>query len=207
VYTGPVSGAPNNTFFGSEPGRREAAPGPLALVQAFVNTGATEGEMRWEEFTDPDSLRSWLRRRGLMAGGESLDEGDVVRAKEVREALRALLAANNGRGVDPGSVGVLNLAAERAGLGVRFDGDGRATLAAGAGGADGAIGAVLAAAYAGMGEGTWERLKACANRGCAWAFYDRSKNRSGKWCSMAVCGNRKKTRAYRRRAGYRETSV
>ena len=168
-------------------------------MQAFVNTGATEGEMRWEEFTGPDALGSWLGRKGLLADGASLDDGDVVRAKEVREALRALLAANNGRGVDPGSVGTLNLAAERANLGVRFGGDGRAALAAGAGGLDGAIGAVLAAAYAGMEEGTWGRLKACANGGCAWAFYDRSKNRSGRWCSMAVCGNRKKTRAYRRR--------
>jgi len=40
---------------------------------------------------------------------------------------------------------------------------------------------------------------------CQWAFYDRSKNRSGRWCSMRTCGNRTKTRAYRtrRRAGDR----
>ncbi|MGH2778535.1 MAG: CGNR zinc finger domain-containing protein, partial [Actinomycetota bacterium] len=31
------------------------------------------------------------------------------------------------------------------------------------------------------------------------AFYDHSKNRSGKWCTMRVCGNRAKTRAYRER--------
>jgi predicted RNA-binding Zn ribbon-like protein len=196
-----VSGTLNNTFFDSEPGGREAAPaGPLALVQAFVNTGATEGEMWWEEFTDPDSLGSWLRRKGLLADGGSLGEGDVARAKEVREALRALLAANNGREVDPEAVGVLNRAAERAELTLHFGADGRAAVEAGAGGLDGAIGRVLAAAYAGMDEGTWKRLKACANGGCAWVFYDRSKNLSGRWCSMAVCGNRRKTRAYRRRA-------
>src|ERR671914_23048 len=68
-----------------------------------------------------------------------------------------------------------------------------------AGGVDGAIGGVLAAAHAGMEEGTWRRLKACANGGCAWAFYDRSRNRSSRWCSMAICGNRTKTRAYRQR--------
>ena len=113
--------------------------------------------------------------------------------------LRAQLAANNGRGVDQGAIGVLNQAAERARLSVRFGADGSAALEAGAGGVDATVGVVLAAAHAGMEEGTWERLKVCANGGCAWAFYDHSRNRSGRWCSMAVCGNRTKTRAYRQR--------
>jgi predicted RNA-binding Zn ribbon-like protein len=190
---------PNNTFFGSEPGGREAAPGPLALVQAFVNTVVSEGDLHWEAFADPDALRSWFVQRGLLAGGVVVGEADVARAREVREALRALLAANNGRGVDPGAVRALNRASERAMLGVRFDAAGRALLEAGAGGVDGAIGEVLAAAHAAMEDGTWGRLKVCANGGCAWAFYDRSRNRSSRWCSMAVCGNRTKIRAYRRR--------
>jgi predicted RNA-binding Zn ribbon-like protein len=199
VYTVAVNGAPNNTFFASEPGGREAAPGPLALVQAFVNTVAEEGHFRWEAIGDTGSLRSWLEGRGLLAGGESVGEADVARAKEVRSALRSLLAANNGRGADPAAIRALNLAAERARLTVRFGADGRATLEPGAGGVDGALGRVLAAVHAGMEEGTWGRLKSCANATCGWAFYDRSKNRSGRWCSMEVCGNRTKTRAYRRR--------
>ncbi len=199
MYTGAVNGAPNNTFFASEPGGREAAPGPLALVQAFANTVAEEGHFRWEAIGDPDSLRSWLKGRGLLADGERVGEADVARAKEVRKALRSLLAANNGRGDDPAAIRALNLAAERARLTVRFGADGRATLEPGAGGVDGALGRVLAAVHAGMEEGTWGRLKSCANATCGWVFYDRSKNRSGRWCSMEVCGNRTKTRAYRRR--------
>lgn len=194
-----VSGAPNNTFFASEPGGREAAPGSLALVQAFANTYAEEGQFRWEAIGDPDSLRSWLSRRGLLAEGERVGEADVARAKEARKALRSLLAANNGRRADPAAIRALNLAAERARLTVRFGADGRAKLEPGAGGVDGALGRVLAAVHAGMEEGSWERLKSCANATCGWAFYDRSKNRSGRWCSMEVCGNRTKTRAYRRR--------
>jgi predicted RNA-binding Zn ribbon-like protein len=204
VYTGGVTGEPNNMFFGSEPGGREAAPGPLALAQAFVNTVASEGDIHWEAFADPDSLRSWLVRGGLLTGGEPVSEADVGRAREAREALRALLAANDGRRIDPGAVAALNRAAERARLSVRFGADGRAALEPGSGGVDGALGTVLAAAHAAMEEGTWGRLKACANVGCAWAFYDRSRNRSGRWCSMAVCGNRTKTRAYRRRTSARE---
>ena len=199
MYTGGVNGAPNNTFFASEPGGREAAPEPLALVQAFANTVAEEGHFRWEAIGDPDSLRSWLSGRGLLADGERVGEADVARAKEARKALRSLLAANNGREADAAAIRALNLATERARLTVRFGADGRATLEPGAGGVDGALGRVLAAVHASMEEGTWGRLKSCANATCGWAFYDRSKNRSGRWCSMEVCGNRTKTRAYRRR--------
>jgi predicted RNA-binding Zn ribbon-like protein len=50
-----------------------------------------------------------------------------------------------------------------------------------------------------MAEGSWGRLKACSDHGCQWAFFDRSKNRSGHWCSMRVCGNRAKARQFRER--------
>ncbi|MGH3007295.1 MAG: CGNR zinc finger domain-containing protein, partial [Gaiellaceae bacterium] len=43
------------------------------------------------------------------------------------------------------------------------------------------------------------RLKACRAEDCRWAFYDRARNRSRHWCSMAVCGNRTKARTFRRR--------
>ena len=48
-----------------------------------------------------------------------------------------------------------------------------------------------------MANGTWMRLRACLR--CHWASYDRSRNLSSRWCSMRYCGNRTKTRAYRRR--------
>jgi predicted RNA-binding Zn ribbon-like protein len=51
--------------------------------------------------------------------------------------------------------------------------------------------------------GTWARLKVCSADECRWAFYDRSPTRNGCWCSMAVCGARAKSRAYRRRAAAR----
>jgi len=59
------------------------------------------------------------------------------------------------------------------------------------------LGEVTAITLKAMLDGTWPRLKVC--RKCEWAFYDYSKNRSGSWCSMQLCGNRLKTRAYRSR--------
>jgi predicted RNA-binding Zn ribbon-like protein len=52
-----------------------------------------------------------------------------------------------------------------------------------------------------MAAGTFQRLKVCANEACQLTFFDSSKNRSGRWCSMSRCGNRMKGRAYRRRQG------
>ncbi|CAA9468227.1 MAG: hypothetical protein AVDCRST_MAG12-527 [uncultured Rubrobacteraceae bacterium] len=192
-----MNSRPNNAFFDSEPGGRGAAPGPLALVQAFANTVAREGEHRWEAFEDPESLRSWLAQRGLLARGEKVNEADVAKAIDVRGALRSLLAANNGGEVAERAIRSLNGASERALLVISFGPGGDAALEPRAGGVDGAIGEILAAVKAGMEDGSWRRLKACER--CGWAFYDRSKNRSGRWCSMEVCGNRAKTRAYRRR--------
>ena len=54
-----------------------------------------------------------------------------------------------------------------------------------------------------MADGTWWRLKGCPRDVCHWLFYDRSRNGSGKWCAMSVCGNRTNTKAYRRRAAAR----
>jgi predicted RNA-binding Zn ribbon-like protein len=61
------------------------------------------------------------------------------------------------------------------------------------------VGRILAAAFLAELDGTWERLKECADDTCTGVFYDRSKNHSGKWCSMQSCGNRNKVRAWRAR--------
>jgi predicted RNA-binding Zn ribbon-like protein len=47
--------------------------------------------------------------------------------------------------------------------------------------------------------GTWHRLRMCAAPDCRWVFYDTSRRGGARWCSMAVCGNRAKTRRYRNR--------
>jgi predicted RNA-binding Zn ribbon-like protein len=44
------------------------------------------------------------------------------------------------------------------------------------------------------------RVRECAADNCAWLFLDRSKNRSRRWCDMAVCGNRDKVRRFRQRS-------
>jgi predicted RNA-binding Zn ribbon-like protein len=174
---------------------RQIAPGDLELVRSFVNTNDVEEGS--EQLADPHGLRKWLADHGLARG--KFSEDDRRRAIELREALRALLVANNGEPLEQSAIETLNRSAERAGMVVRFDREGRSALSPGGGGIDAALGSILAIVHRSMAEGTWSRLKACQSDTCQWAFYDHSKNRSGTWCSMAVCGNRAKARTYRHR--------
>jgi predicted RNA-binding Zn ribbon-like protein len=41
-----------------------------------------------------------------------------------------------------------------------------------------------------------DRVRECASATCRWLFMDTSRNRSRRWCDMAVCGNRAKARRY-----------
>jgi predicted RNA-binding Zn ribbon-like protein len=147
----------------------------------------------------PADLVAWLRAGGLVAGQVRATPADLERAVTLRESLRALLLVNNGGAPDRAAVGVVDGAAKRAGVGLRFRGAGNARLEPAATGVDAGLGCLLGIVAASMADRTWSRLKVCRAEECQWAYYDRARNRSRAWCSMAVCGNRTKARAYRAR--------
>jgi predicted RNA-binding Zn ribbon-like protein len=172
----------------------KAAPQPLRIVQELVNSVDLEHGVEW--LGKPDELQAWLAERNL--DGRAPPTGsEIARVHELRERLRELLVANNEHRTAPDATAAIEETAGRARLTLAFDEHGHLALTPQAGGVDGALGRILAIVYEAMAAGTWHRLKAC--RECAWAYYDYSKNRSATWCSMAICGNRTKTRAYRRR--------
>jgi predicted RNA-binding Zn ribbon-like protein len=175
------------------------APGPLALVQDFINTRNYfhGGDL----LEDAEEATARLIELGLLEEGEQIGEKDRRRLVAFREGLRGLLVAHNAvAGAGPDAATLNDLVAS-ATLGVRFGPDGRPALepAAEHGQADGVMARLLAVAVRAEVEGGWGRLKACRNEGCRWAFYDASKNHSGSWCNMQVCGARHKMRAYRER--------
>jgi predicted RNA-binding Zn ribbon-like protein len=172
------------------------APAPLAVLQRFVNSVSFEREE--DELGSPEGLKGWLVERDLIAPDDQVTEGDLRRAVDVREGLRALLYANGGHPVDQAAVERLHRASSRAGMHLCFE-TGEPRLEPDAAGVDGAIAWLMAAVTQATQDGSWERLKACPEDSCRWAFYDRSKNRSAKWCSMETCGNMAKARAYRAR--------
>ena len=151
-----------------------AAPEPLRAVQLFVNSIDGEHEIDW--------LDDWFAEHGPVAEPE--------RARPLREAFRALALANNGVSLDPAALETLNASAAR--LSLRFDDRGRPRFDDGGDSLD----RLVAIAFASMLDGSWSRLRRAA---MPLVLLRRIADRSATWCSMQLCGNRAKTRAYRTR--------
>jgi predicted RNA-binding Zn ribbon-like protein len=176
--------------------KTQEAPGQLERVREFVNT--LDVEAGTEELSSPAALGEWLAAQELGAARPTRE--DLRRAIELREALRAVMLAHNDHQPVPREASAtLDAAAKRARLQLRFDRGGAAVLEPEAAGVAGALGRLLAIVSGAIADGSWVRLKACREHTCEWAFYDHTKNRSGAWCTMDVCGNRAKARAYRER--------
>jgi predicted RNA-binding Zn ribbon-like protein len=119
----------------------------------------------------------------------------------LREALRSLMLANNGGHPDHAAVDTLNAEIAACGLRPEIARDGSRVRwpAAGTSAGDRLLGPLLSAVIAAMTDGTWPRMKACAADDCRYAFYDHTRNRSGRWCDVSGCGANARMRAYRRR--------
>jgi len=167
-----------------------AAPGRLEKVREFINT--TEIEAGRDPLNGPDDLESWCSKQACAI--DSAAEASTLRA--FRESLRAVLEAADEDGRAAAWQAVEPFAA-RAGYGMRISPDGAPALVPQGTGYAALISEIFAIAYDAVRDGTWQRLKACRKHNCRWAFYDRSKNGSGAWCSMAVCGNRMKAQKRR----------
>ncbi|WP_229786639.1 MULTISPECIES: CGNR zinc finger domain-containing protein [Actinokineospora] len=145
----------------------------VELVLDFLNT--VDLDRGTDVLADPLAWQAWLADRGLTGG-------PLARVRAVRAGLRAAVGGPPAPPPPPVEVRVELVAGIP-----RFA-------------AVDVTGAVLAAASRLAVLDEWERFKICPADDCQWAFFDRSRNRSRTWCSMRVCGNREKARAWRERA-------
>jgi predicted RNA-binding Zn ribbon-like protein len=183
---------------GTQPAGRPPAPGRLAFVQAFLNTFWDLDGDGSEVWSTPGAYGAWLRARGF--GGTEASPGDLGRALELREALRALCRANHDDGDAPAALAALDRIAHAVAPAAALAPSLRTGALDPAGdGPDAACALALGIVFAARADGTFARLKACPHAHCGWAFYDSSRNRSGQWCSMRICGNRTKGEVFRRR--------
>jgi predicted RNA-binding Zn ribbon-like protein len=175
------------------------APTPLLLVQSFVNTW--DADHHSDLLLDPDAARDWLTAAGLWNAGRAPEPAELDLARRVRESIRAMLVANSG-GPQPalGDLQAIQAAAQAARPALQIGPGGQVSLlAAPVGPLEAGLVTLLLAIRDAQRDGTWQRLKACGNPDCRWAFYDRSHSRAGAWCDMATCGNRIKNRKLRQR--------
>jgi predicted RNA-binding Zn ribbon-like protein len=183
----------------AHPQETRAAPLPLLLVQAFVNTW--QAETGTDLLARPDSAAPWLREAGLIGPDAVVPPAGLRQARAVRDSLRALLAHNAG-GPRPAAeqLAPLPALARRGRPRLSVDPAGRMLLDAQPRGSlsAGLLGLLLVVRDA-QQQGSWSRLKTCRNPDCRWAFFDRSHAHRGAWCDMATCGNMIKNRNFRAR--------
>lgn len=180
-------------------------PSSVRPLVDFLNT------VDVEEGTDvfaggPAALAGWLVAQGLCEARPSVTAADVREAADLRRGLRALALANNGEEADPDDLRAAQDVLDRLSFRIRLPaGAGTARLepAERGGSVSAALGRIAAAYVVAAARGEWPRVRRCPAHDCAWVFWDSSKNASRRWCTMRVCGNRAKARAFaeRRAAG------
>ncbi|MBO8185184.1 CGNR zinc finger domain-containing protein [Streptomyces spirodelae] len=167
-------------------------PAPAVLVEAFANT--VDVEEGSDEIATPSGLADWLRDRGLLDAPGAIPAQVHESYLALRAGIREELGAHVGDTPDPQMLGAADrVLAEHP---VLVTARGSLTPAAGLPAERGPL-ATLAIAWSELvTTGQAARLKRCAEHTCGWVFWDVSKNRSRRWCSMKVCGNRNKSRSY-----------
>lgn len=175
-----------------------SAPGRLELLQRFVNLHVHDSEgIQLDPPTEV--IRDFLVRRGLLDQEQRFTASDRETYLALRDAIRNLILAEDDEPISAEDAETIDEIGLTAGLHPHFHAAHEPTLDPKGEGVAAAFGTIVAIAFVSAFDGTFDHLKLCADETCRAVFYDRSKNHSGRWCSMSTCGNRAKVRAWRER--------
>jgi predicted RNA-binding Zn ribbon-like protein len=187
----------------------DGAPSPLRWIEELVNSRSVEFDT--DEIETVDALERWLAARRLIPAGTTIQASEHARVLRGREGLRALIALNDAafstpmdRPGQPDAIDMVALddlarLARETALVVDVTSRPPRLVPRTTAPVEAVFGHLFAAIMLAVANGTWDRLKVCRNPACRWVYYDRSRNRSRSWCSMATCGNRAKARGFRQR--------
>jgi predicted RNA-binding Zn ribbon-like protein len=170
-----------------------AAPGDLELLRHFCNT--TNRENGADRFATAAEFDEWLRAEGRPPLRPN--RHDLARIVEFREALHAMTRANHDGHIPSDMWADLANAVADVTYNIAATRDGLNLAPAAASRSAAFLGELALICKRAADDGTLRRLKSCVH--CQWTIYDASKNQSGRWCSMTVCGTRHNARAYRQR--------
>jgi predicted RNA-binding Zn ribbon-like protein len=177
--------------------RAQQAPGELELVRDYANTLRLAGGA--DKIATPAGLRRWLATRDLVEAGKPVGAEDLRRAVTFRGTVRGLLAANADLEPSSDAVREFNAALDWMGASPRLVSLRRTGMVSATADLRGAMGRLAGIVLDAVNAGTFTRLKLCATVDCRLAFYDHGRNAAGRWCDMALCGNRAKVAAHRSR--------
>ena len=179
-------------------------PDEIALLYDFVNSIDQRRYVErgvahdpGDELATPVQLHEWLQARGLLVRKVRVSRDEHREALALRDALRSFLAAAPVKRAS--AAAPLEASAARFPLRVTASRDTVLDLRPIVERATDGLGGVLAEIVRLSDGGRLERLKTCDSNECRWVFFDRSKPGNRRWCSSDRCGNREKTRTYRKR--------
>lgn len=189
-----------------------------ALCLDFVNTVSDRGTEAIERLTGYGELVRWARGAEVVdaAGADRLADlaadapevgEDVLRqALELREALFELFAAAAaGETLPPSALEQVNHALPDTLTHLRLEPSGDGCTWEWCPGRDveeeltAPLWRVVRSAAELLTSGDLDRVRECDADTCRWLFFDRSRNRSRRWCDMQQCGNRAKARRHYQR--------
>ncbi len=160
---------------------------------------ATVGE-RWrrcfERLRTPEDLERWAAEAGFFGTPLAASTFDLEAARELREAVNRL--ARPGLAQWRGDRRLLNTWAARPAPAPQLTPQGKLVWTALR---------PIEATISGVGRDAVEllsgplagRIRECAAEDCALLFVDASRPGRRRWCASEACGNRERTKAYRRR--------
>ncbi|NBE50749.1 CGNR zinc finger domain-containing protein [Streptomyces boluensis] len=173
------------------------APASARLVEAFANT--VDVELGTDDLDTATQLSAWLTDRGLLDRGRRVTAADHALALRLRAGIREELGVHVGDTADPRHLADADEALRELPVYITVRGGTRHSALTPDPDLTPARHALAEVAVAWSDlvvTGDAARLKRCAEHACAWVFWDVSKNRSRRWCSMRICGNRAKARRY-----------
>ncbi|MFI6766038.1 CGNR zinc finger domain-containing protein [Streptomyces sp. NPDC050355] len=185
--------------------RQDPAPGGLGLVQDLLNTvaagaprrpdflAALEDAQAWAD----EAIAEWSAVTGQPVPPVMLDADGLDGLRAFRDDLHELTASGQSTGAEPATAVTPVLHSASAAL--QIGEDGLVRLEPRGSGWRRLVSLILTAAFEAQQADTRRRLKTCRNPRCRVAFYDRSRNNSGVWHDVKICGNAANLRAYRAR--------
>jgi predicted RNA-binding Zn ribbon-like protein len=177
------------------------APGGVAFVQDFLNTRAIAGspdllaDTELAQMWATSAVESWALSRDDDVHPPALSTADIGKLRTLRATIANLIAGDTAAGDVSGDVSASFGLSDAGEVRLEPAGKGWRWLAS----------ALWGEVLLSQQTGTWQRLKQCHNHDCGSTFYDRSKNNSGVWHNVKVCGNAANLRASRARR--RERSI
>jgi predicted RNA-binding Zn ribbon-like protein len=170
------------------------------LCLDFMATVGDREHMAFDRWRVTEDLGRWCVEAGLVSKAGRVSDGQIARARELRETLfRLFTAALTGAKPSPADLGHVNEAARNPAFIPQLTAFGRPHDWVTDSPYEAVLATVARDAIDVLSAPALERVRKCADAHCSILFLDTSRPGKRRWCSMNGCGNKVKKAAYRKR--------